>query len=330
MLLEKLSPAQVNYVDEEGFTALMLAVLLDKLDKIDTVAMLLKKLSPEEVNYANEQGRTALMLAALGDKPAIVAMLLEKLSPAQVNYVDQEGFTALMRAFLSDRPKISEMCFAAGGMLPNNCWPALDGRPQRRLLLLRSLSAFHLGRFDVAVSRAERNQQHRAFCLNPLAEADALPEADASPEVEAFHAFLGAFSGDAALTETPQAAIELSQPQQAAVLGLSPKHFLAYAAKPNFLVSDIIDRIKDRLPPRLVSKAFNAAFCFSLKRELLSMLDDGQVVEGCAHPVVSLLCQETPPHSSMNFVPASSQSSGHESPLRHLPPGMATRIAAFL
>ena len=313
-------------------------------NKIDMVRVLLA--APGiDVNHEHHT-LTPLILAASRGRLDIANVLLGKLSSEDLNYVNEGGFNSSTNAFLLHCFQVGEMCFALGGMLSNHYGGALGDRPQRRQFLLRSLSAFHSGRFDDAAFNAQRNKEHRAFCLNPVGDEGGfnslLFDLVAFSEDPAFHAFLRSFSADAALTEMPQAAIELSQPQQVAVLGLSPKHFLAYAAKPNFLLSDIIDGIKDILPLRLVSKAFKTVFYFSLKLKLLPMLDAGLMAQlspskqGAVgarrvHPVVSLLCQQTPPHSSMNFVPASSsQSSGDESPLRHLPDDMVTRIAAYL
>ena len=324
-----------------SMTPLIAAIVANKIDMV----RVLLAAPGIDVNHEHHT-LTPLILAASRGRLDIANVLLGKLSSEDLNYVNEGGFNSSTNAFLLHCFQVGEMCFALGGMLSNHYGGALGDRPQRRQFLLRSLSAFHSGRFDDAAFNAQRNKEHRAFCLNPVGDEGGfnslLFDLVAFSEDPAFHAFLRSFSADAALTEMPQAAIELSQPQQVAVLGLSPKHFLAYAAKPNFLLSDIIDGIKDILPLRLVSKAFKTVFYFSLKLKLLPMLDAGLMAQlspskqGAVgarrvHPVVSLLCQQTPPHSSMNFVPASSsQSSGDESPLRHLPDDMVTRIAAYL
>ncbi|MBW6486013.1 MAG: ankyrin repeat domain-containing protein [Syntrophobacterales bacterium] len=87
--------ANVNAVDEDGRTALMLAALFDHLD---VVQVLLK--AGANVNATNNRGITALMWGFHGGGGDKTDMMVQTLldAGAKVNVVNKEGNTALMYA----------------------------------------------------------------------------------------------------------------------------------------------------------------------------------------------------------------------------------------
>jgi uncharacterized protein len=104
--IEKLKTAlnncfNINIRDEDGMTALMLAV---HYRHIEAVKLILEKLP--QVNLSNNKGETALMSAAWQGDIDLVNILLEAKAAASLQSVDFVGNTVLIRSIMGRNPYV--------------------------------------------------------------------------------------------------------------------------------------------------------------------------------------------------------------------------------
>ena len=99
--------ARVDAVDEDGRTALMVAVAKNNADCVKALLVV-----GADVNAEDKGGETALMKAALNGNAEIVKVLLE--AGADVNAKDKDGFTPLVCAAKKGYTEIVKALVAAG------------------------------------------------------------------------------------------------------------------------------------------------------------------------------------------------------------------------
>ena len=102
-------------------------------------------LGKSDINYVDEEGSTALMWASYYNNPEIVKLLLS--SGAHINHIDNNGYNALLWAVIKNNSEIIKLLLRSGGANINHAGEdgdtalikaAIYNNPEMVKLLLRN------------------------------------------------------------------------------------------------------------------------------------------------------------------------------------------------